>query len=143
MASELLVSTNPCGPGYINVKCSGAIGQVLTTKGTVHAGSNQLTLDSVTGWIVDAGIGIVGAGPANASLVTRVVKISGNTFTLAHIATNTETNALVTSDDSIAIQAAIDSLGPQGGTVFLPVGTYIIGTAGANTNQPIFVGSNI
>jgi len=109
----------------------------------VHAGSNQLTLANVTGWIVDAGIGIVGAGPANASLVTRVVKISGNTLTLAHIATNTVTNALVTSDDSVAIQAAIDSLGPQGGTVFLPVGTYIIGTAGANTNQPIFVGSNI
>jgi Right handed beta helix region/Pectate lyase superfamily protein len=148
MASELLVSSSPCDPGYINVKCSGAIGQVLVTTGTINAGSNQLTLHqlalaSVTGWIVDAGIGIVGAGPANASLVTKVVKISGKTLTLAHIATNKVTNALVTSDDSIAIQAAVDSLGPHGGTVFLPAGTYIIGTEGATTNQPIFVGSNI
>src|SRR5436309_14055699 len=83
MASELLVSSDLCGPGYINVKCFGAIGQVLATKGTVHAGSNQLTVASVTGWIVDTGVGIVGAGPANASLVTKVVKISGNTLTLA------------------------------------------------------------
>jgi len=110
MASELLVSSDLCDPGYINVKSFGAIGQALTSKGTMHAGSNKLTLASVTGWIVDAGIGIVGAGPANASLVTRVVKISGNTLTLAHIATNTVTNALVTSDDSVAIQAAIDPL---------------------------------
>ena len=140
---ELVINNDPCGPGYVNVKCFGAIGQALSTKGTVQAGSNQLTVANVNGWTVDAGIGVVGAGSAKASLVTKVVKISGNTLTLAHVATNTVTNAPVTSDDSVAIQAAIDSLGSQGGVVFLPAGTYMIGTEGATTNQPIFVGSNI
>jgi hypothetical protein len=55
----------------------------------------------------------------------------------------TVSNVVVTADDSIPIQSAINSLGTGGGTVCVPPGTYMIGTTGAITNQPIVLGSNI
>lgn len=48
-------------------------------------------------------------------------------------------------DDRLAIQAAIDAaaIGGGTGTVFIPAGTYIIGTPSLTTNQPLIIPSNI
>jgi hypothetical protein len=48
-------------------------------------------------------------------------------------------------DDRLAIQAAIDAAALGGGTVtvFIPAGTYIIGTVSNPDNQPLIVPSNI
>ena len=49
-------------------------------------------------------------------------------------------------DDAPAIQRAINALDPAGGIVFIPAGTYRIGTPATevpSTNAPLFVGSRI
>src|SRR5439155_23076648 len=39
-------------------------------------------------------------------------------------------------------QAALNVVGAQGGTVYLPAGLYVVGVPNATTNRPLFVGSN-
>jgi len=134
----------------VNVRDFGAVGRVLSTTGSITAGSTALIVDTVDGWAVGAGIGIAGAAigltpPDAAALVTRVVGIDPlkKTLHLKDPAANTVVHVPVTADDSLPIQEAIDSLGKGGGTVCLPPGTYMIGTTGAITNQPIVLGSNL
>lgn len=138
-------------PCCVNVRDFGAVGQVLSTKGSIKAGSRVLTVDTLNGWAVGSGIGVAGASagltPASiaAALVTRIISIdpANKTLHLEHAAVNTVADVTVTADDSLPIQDAIDSLGKDGGTVCLPAGTYMIGTTGATTNQPIVLGSNL
>jgi hypothetical protein len=134
----------------VNVRDFGAIGKALSTKGSLQARSKVLTVDTLDGWAVGAGIGIAGASvgltPSNAAaLVTRIVSIdpTNKALHLKDAAANAVVDVSVTSDDSLPIQDAIDSLGKNGGTVCLPPGTYMIGTTGATTNQPIVLVSNL
>lgn len=144
------VKIRPSPPCCVNVRDFGAVGQVLSTNGSIQAGSKVLTVDSVNGWSVGAGIGIADAAvglapPDAAALVTRIVCIDPikSALHLKDSAANTVARVTVTSDDSLPIQDAIDSLGKNGGTVCLPAGTYMIGTTGATTNQPMVLGSNL
>jgi hypothetical protein len=134
----------------VNVRDFGAVGQALSTKGSIETGSKVLKVNSLDGWVPNAGIGIAGASAGltaknPAALVTRVVSIdsANKTLLLKDAAQNTVADATVSSNDSMPIQDAIDSLGRNGGTVCLPPGTYIIGTPEGLTNQPILVGSDV
>ncbi|MGH6811910.1 MAG: hypothetical protein ACREDM_06020 [Methylocella sp.] len=144
------VETRPSAKCCVNVRDFGAVGQALSTKGSIQAGSKVLRVHTLDGWVQNAGIGIAGASagltPARpASLVTRVVSIDpiNKTLLLKDAAENTVADVTVSSNDSLPIQDAIDSLGKRGGTVCLPPGTYMIGTPEALTNQPIVLGSNV
>ena len=128
----------------------GAVGQALTTKGSIQAGSKLLRVQSLDGWVRNAGIGIAGASagvtpPNPASLVTRVVSIdtANKTLLLKDAAQNAVADVTVSSNDTLPIQDAVNSLGKDGGTVCVPPGTYMIGTPQALTNQPIVLGSNV
>jgi hypothetical protein len=103
---------------------------VLSTYGSITAGSKVLVVHAVDGWAVGAGIGIAGAGagltpPDAAALVTRVVRIdpADKALHLKDAAANTVAQVPVTADDRPPIQDAINSLGKGGGTVCLPPGT--------------------
>ncbi len=144
------VKVSPSAACCVNVRDFGAIGRALSTKGAIHAGSTVLTVDTLDGWAAGSGIGIAGASvgltPGTAAaLVTRVVRIDP-TQKVLHLkdrAANTVSGVTVTSDDSVPIQDAVDSVGKDGGTVCLPPGRYMVGTTGAVTNQPIVLGSNL
>jgi len=114
----------------LNVRDFGAVGRVLSTYGSITAGSKVLVVHAVDGWAVGAGIGIAGAGagltpPDAAALVTRVVRIdpADKALHLKDAAANTVAQVPVTADDRPPIQDAINSLGKGGGTVCLPPGT--------------------
>lgn len=68
----------------VNVQDFGAVGLVLSTTGSIQAGSTVLTVESAAGWAVGSGIGITDASAdastgrtsnGKAALVTRVVRI--------------------------------------------------------------------
>ncbi|HEY6340025.1 MAG TPA: right-handed parallel beta-helix repeat-containing protein [Bryobacteraceae bacterium] len=141
------MSSVPC---CVNVRDFGAIGRALSTRGSIQAGSQALVVDSIEDWAEGSGIGIAGASAGvtsanQASLRTTVLCVYRDikTLLLRDAAQNTVAHAVVTSDDGPPIQAAIDSLGTEGGTVCLPPGVYTIGVPQALTNQPIIVGSSV
>jgi hypothetical protein len=145
-----LTSVDGIGPArsrHENVKGWGAIGRLLVTTGDISSQSNQFTVASVEGWKKNAGIGIQGAGPLGRALTGRVIAIAGNLITLSVAASTTVAHAVVTNDDSLPIQDAIDALGQAGGEVYIPAGDYMIGTKLAWApnvviNKPLTVGSN-
>jgi hypothetical protein len=116
----------------------------------IQAGSKSLVVESLEGWTKGSGIGIAGASagvtsahPASLRTVVLSIEPASKTLLLRDAAQNAVKNATVNSDDSLPIQAAIDSLGKEGGTVCMPPGVYMVGTPQALTNQPIILGSNI
>jgi hypothetical protein len=128
-----------------------ASGLALDTTGTIGAATlDRIVVASSAGWTDGVGIGIAGAGPGGAAWRTTVKNVAGNVLTLVSAALQPVLNARVTSDDGAAIQAAIDSLGPDGGVVSIPAGTFVVGTPrlttptipygqpGFQTNVPIF-----
>jgi hypothetical protein len=127
----------------LNVRSFNAVGEALTTTGSIGPSTrDQVVVANAIGWVVGARIGIAGAGPNGAPLVTCVTAINGHDLTLATAATVAIRNTLVTSDDTAAIQAALDSVPTSGGTVYLPAGVYVLGTPKAAGNKPLFVKSN-
>jgi hypothetical protein len=132
----------------IDVTSTGAVGKELPgIRGSITAGTNILTVNDATGFRVGGGVGVEDAannrrGQAVA-LRAAVLALSGNQLTLDSAADNTVSGAVITVDDSIPIQAAIDTLGAVGGVVLLPAGTYIVGVPHAWTNVPLFVPSNV
>ena len=130
---------------FVNVQDFGAVGLALETKGSIKAGLKALTVNSVNDWVIGAGIGIAGAAADGSALVTRVTWIDSiqGTLNLKDASANTIDNAIVTSDDSLPIQDAINSLDNIGGTIWVPSGTYMIGTTGSKANKPIVLTSNI
>lgn len=141
---------------YVDVKDFGAIGHFLLNRGSISANTTRLTLDAprqgenpLSDWVEGAGIAVAGAGNAGKyPHVTRISKIiNDHTFDLEKPALHDAKSMPVTNDESLPVQAAIDSLGSEGGTVFVPPGKYRIGTTGRSlkfegSNQPLFLGSN-
>ncbi len=144
---------------YVDVNDFGAIGEPLLNHGSIGANLTQLKLDDpgqgetlLSAWKEGTGIAIAGAGRGGIHPhVTRIAKngiIDDHNFILETPAIHDVQGASVTNDDSLPIQAAIDSLGTRGGTVSIPAGTYRIGTTGrpltfADSNQPLFISSNM
>jgi hypothetical protein len=144
------------GPRTIDVKDLGAKGDCRrVTDGAMTKGSTGLT--SATARFTPADVGkpiyVLEAGAQKfpglgtvlgAPLSSRIVAVTdARTVTLADAAQQDVSGVSVTwgTDDSQAIQSAIDSLNQTGGTVFFPPGTYRVtyrGGAGLNVN-----GSNI
>jgi hypothetical protein len=86
-----------------------------TTTGSITSGLKALTVASTSTFAAGQGISIAGAGAAGATLVTTVSSISGLTITLADAASTTVAGAVVSHDDTVAIQAAIDAAEAAGG----------------------------
>ncbi len=67
--------------GIVNVSDFGAIGQTLTTTGNVVAGSTDLTVNTISGWVVGAGVEVdAGAGDV---FKARVTAVTGNVLGLS------------------------------------------------------------
>ena len=126
-------------PDWIDVKADhDAAGVTTTTTGDITSGTDQLTVLSATSFAQGQGIRIAGAGPATADLITTINSIAGTTFTLADNASTTVDDAVVSHDDTAAIQAAIDAA--EAGTVktvFIPAGTYNVTGLTASGNVTI------
>lgn len=106
---------------YRNAKTDyDASGSIVTTTGTVGAGSTSLVVASGSTWSVGHGIAIVGAGTAGAVHRTTVTAISGTNFTLNDAAVTGVTGAVVRHDDTTALQSALDSVYD----IFIPSGNY-------------------
>ena len=131
----------------INVMGFGASGSALTTTGSITSGTPTLTIASSLDFVNGQGILVAGAGTAGADLVTTISSGAGTTtLTLANNAGTTVATVLTQHDDTVAIQAAIDSINTAavgGGTVEFPDGTYrcngILTTAGGHGNSIIAI----
>jgi len=87
----------------------GAAGNPVSTTGTIAAGSTALTVASAAGWTVGHGIAVEGADASGGTLVTRVAGVIANAITLALPAATSVAGAPVHHDDSVALQAALDT----------------------------------
>jgi hypothetical protein len=97
-----------------------SFGAIPNTTGTITAGSQQLTLADATGWQGSAGatITVAGAGALGTPLTTTVQGAPvGNVLTLALAAGTSVTGAVVSAENGLAIQRAIDAMREQGGGV--------------------------
>jgi hypothetical protein len=117
-----------------NVKCFGAIGKEVHSRGSISANSNHLKLAApaqgetpLRTWVDGAGIAIASAGQDGLyPHVTRIATIVDDlNFILAVPAVQGVQDALITNDDSQPIQDAIRSFGDNGGTVYFPPGEYL------------------
>lgn len=96
----------------------GASGSSQSTTGSITTGTNTLTIAGAIDFVDGQGISIVGAGVAGADLITQISSGGGTVnLVLVDNASTTVSGAAVEHDDTIAIQAAIDSLG---GTITSP-----------------------
>ncbi len=115
-----------------NVKAFGAKGDTKTVSdGAITMATPDFT--SATAGFVPGDVGKVitvrGAGASGATLVTTIQSfVSGTAVTLAANAGATVSNAITNwgTDDTTAIQNAINALPLSGGIVFLPQGDYMI-----------------
>jgi hypothetical protein len=105
-------------PGIYRPESYGASGSAVTTSGNITSGSNQLTVASASTFAAGQGIRVVGAGASGAWLITSITSIAGNILTLATTASTPVSGALVTHDDTVAIQTALTAAWNDGaGTV--------------------------
>lgn len=112
--------------GIINVKDYNASGDGdTTTTGSITTGKNVLVVASTSTFAVGQGISIAGAGAAGVALVTTISSIVGTNVFLAANASTTVAGAVVSHDDSLAIQAAVTAIGSDGGLLVFPKGNYI------------------
>jgi putative cofactor-binding repeat protein len=101
------------------------------TDGAITSG--QATLTSATAAFTAADVGklcyVAGAGAAAAQMATTIsAYVNATTVTLAANASTTVSAAAVDygTDDTAAIQAAVDAVPASGGVVEVPIGTYQI-----------------
>lgn len=114
-------------PDWIDVKEDhDAAGVTTTTTGDLTTGTDQLTVASATGWAAGHGIRIAGAGVGGADLITAISTIAGTTFTLDDDASTTVDDAVVSHDDTAAIQAALNAAKTDNKPVYVPAGTYTV-----------------
>lgn len=114
------------GAQVANVKAFGASGSFATTTLSSAAGAaaTSITVADASSFDLGQGIHIVGAGAAGARYIGTVTNKAGNTLTISPpTATAVSSGAVVKHDDTVAIQAAIDSLS-SGGIVFIPRDRY-------------------
>lgn len=102
----------------------------VVTDGVTAVGSATLTSASASFTPADVGktVSIPAAGTSGGTLFTTIAsRESATTVTLSATATAAVTGAQVaiTTDDTAAIQAAIDAASLAGGTVYLPAGEYL------------------
>jgi hypothetical protein len=111
-----------------------------TGDGQITSGSTTLTSASAafTAANVPAGtpVFVVGAGANGANLITTATYASATSLTLAASANTTVTGVVIVwgTDNSAAIANAIGAIGGAGGSLLLPPGAYVIGSASTVTS---------
>ncbi len=89
----------------VNVSDFGAIGQALTTSGNVAVGSPDVTVNTISGWVVGAGVEVdAGAGDV---FKARVTAVNGNILGLSAAPGFSATGAIVTNDDSVRTAGSV------------------------------------
>ncbi|HWM25884.1 MAG TPA: hypothetical protein VNP98_13775 [Chthoniobacterales bacterium] len=114
------------GAQVANVKAYGASGSFATTTLTsaAGAGATSITVADAATFDLGQGIHIVGAGAGGVRYIGTVTNKSGNVLTISPpTSTAVSSGTVVKHDDTVGIQAAINSL-PLGGIVFLPRDRY-------------------
>ena len=107
----------------------GASGSAATTTGSISAGSDILIITGTLPTDSDAfqigqGINVAGAGASSALLVSTIIDIRGNAFTLADAASTTVAGATVSHDDTAAVRSFLTSAPGEVGRI--PAGRYLI-----------------
>lgn len=123
---------NPIGAPYYATG-AGVIGTGNTTlAGTCTSGSTSCTLNSAAAFAINGG-GVIGSGGvASADLRVQITGINGNVITFTPALSSTTTNKKVYTDDTVALQAAMNS----GKNVYLPALTFF------NTTTTITYGAH-
>jgi hypothetical protein len=114
------------GAQVANVKAYGASGSTVspTLASAAGAASTSVNLTDAASFAVGQGIQIVGAGASGAKYIGTITAKTGNVLTISPpTSTAVSSGAVVKHDDTVAIQAAINSL-PLGGIVFFPRDRY-------------------
>ena len=115
----------------------GASGSALQTTGSIAAGSDVLTIAEVGDFQDGQGIAVAGAGAGGALLVTSIASGGGSTtLVLAEAAGTSVVGAVVSHDDTAAIQGAVDAAA----FVSVPHGIYRVSAAIALKNDVVFCG---
>lgn len=116
-----------------NVNKYGALGDgIYLNDAAITSGTPNFTSATAVFTASDVGkvITIIGAGAAGVDLTTTIsAYVSATAVTLSANASTTVTGKDFTygTDDTVAIQAAINAVGTnKGGTVFFPAGIYIV-----------------
>lgn len=119
--------------GWKNIKTFGARGDGVAYRVSASPGSTTVTSTSGSfEGMAGKHIAIAGAGLNGDSLRTSIVGVESDTQCtiadepLAEVVASDHTNAWAGTDDSAAIQSAVDSLSGGGGVVYFPPGKYII-----------------
>jgi len=140
------------GMNCINAKTAryGAKGDTkVVLDGAMSSSTSTTTLTSATAGFVSTDVGktvsVAGAGAAGAILAGTIsTYISATQVTLSVACATTVSGAKTTwgTDDTAAIQAAMNAAGPLGNTVYLPSGNYTVSSTllwkpptGGLTNQ--------
>lgn len=142
--SELLTSTM-----VVDVRDVGALGSPITTVGTVVS-PTYLRIGATSAWKAGAGLGMravtaptEGVTQLSFKCAVKAVRPHGLVPAAPFPRLLVGKRVMVANDDSIPIQAAIDSLRRRGGTVLIPAGLYVVGAPGYWNNQPIYIDSNV
>lgn len=100
---------NPQQP--IHAEWFGADCQAAATGNgcSISAGSNLLTVDAASTFLIGNGVVIPGAGVAGADLVARIVAINGLVFTLDRTASTGVSGVRCLGDDSLPLQSMFDA----------------------------------
>lgn len=158
--SEALAGTNdahfmsPLKNNYVNqraynVKAYGALGDGQRTTANLTASSTAFTASGFTAGDIGKLIKLSGAGAAGVPLTTTIANVSGTTITLTVAPSTSVTGSLIVwgTDDTAAIQAAINACAAAGGgVVYAPNGVYLINGSlvtsdinGHNPNSQLYI----
>lgn len=115
-----LIAEQDVPPEY----ASGVLAEMQALRNATRAVAGADTADEL--------IAAVDADPGSVLRIQADARLSA-TYGAFTLATAFGATGDGTTDDTAAIQAAIDSLGSSGGTVFLPRGTYKVSDSGGST----------
>jgi hypothetical protein len=127
---------------HISVRMFGAKGNAVSTTATITSGSHTPTLGvgALNGADIGKAIWIAGAGVSGADLLTTITGVAPVTVSTAAGTSVTSANARYGTDDTEAIQAAIDWGTDRGKRVYFPRGAYLITDTLACAQKTIYEG---
>lgn len=117
----------------------GASGSALQTTGTIAGGSDVLTIAEVGDFQDGQGIAVAGAGAGGALLVATIASGGGSTtLVLTEAAATSVAGAVVSHDDTAALETAANAVGASGMGV-VPSGVYRISTLPSFSQDALWI----